>query len=366
MLVAAAELYASRTAHDRAERSIFAELTRQLLPETEICDRRRIAELLAGAVDAPAETLSLLSRDPDPLVAGPILAEAAGLAECDLVQAVGRGPEPLRQVIAERDDLSPAVVTALFAQAGAQTLRALMARLADRRVSALAEAADWLPQEALAALETRPEVLSALAEELSSAKALPAPLLFGLFLDLGREARMEAIAAAQSRALAELARAGTPQPLHASFKAAVLDGLVAAALSGGSAAFASHLSYVLGLPAETAVRIADDRTGEALVVCLKTLGVNDGDVARILVRLLGTRLSLDELRELLRLHEQIAPRAAILLVSSWNGGRLPDDARREPGRPAHAPVYAGAAREDRVLRPLARDEAVPGTRRSAG
>ncbi|MBA5779045.1 DUF2336 domain-containing protein [Stappia sp. F7233] len=368
VLLAAAELYASRPAHDRAERGIFAELARQMLPETGVESRRRIAELLAGATDAPAETLSQLCRDPDPLVAGPILAEAAALSECDLIQAVGRGPEPLRMAVADRDDLTDAVVTALFAQADAETLRHLVERLEDGAIPCLAGNAEVIPAEALAALETRPELLSALAAELSAIRALPASLLFNLFLELDHQGRMEAIAAAQARALAELARSANAQPLHAFFKPAVLDALVSAALSGGSAAFASHLAYVLALPAETAARIADDNTGEALVICLRALGVNDGDVARILVRLLGVRLTLDELRGLLALHEQISARAAILLVTSWNGGALPEVGKREEAA-MHDTVYSGAARIGTELRTAPRsqrEESLSPLRRGAG
>ncbi|MXN65727.1 DUF2336 domain-containing protein [Stappia sp. GBMRC 2046] len=337
-LLAACELYVSMDSHDRSERAIFAELARQLLPETNFEGRRRISELLAGAAQVPQETLSALARDEDPRVAAPILAASDGLSDCDLVAAAGRGPEGLRRLIASRPSLPEPVVTALFATADAETLETLLNR-ADVAVSS----------EALSVLEERPDILRRLAPDLAAVKALPASLLFSSFPDLDHAGRMEAIAAAETRALAELARKERPLSLHTAFKPAVLQDLVAAALSGGVAAFAAHLAYALALPPDVAAQIADDAQGEALVVCLRALGLNDDDAARILVRLFGAKHSLDDLRGLLRLFDRLTPRAASILVSAWNNDLPLDDAK--PATPLHAPQFAGAARAETAAKP---------------
>src|SRR5690606_15466942 len=145
--------------------------------------------------------------------------------------------------------------------------------------------------------------------------------LFTLFLELDPAGRLEAIAAAETRALADLARSGQPRILQAAFKPAVLTALVAAALEGGAAAFAAHLAYALKLRPETAARIVEDPTGEPLVVCLRALAVEDTEASGILVRLLGTRLSLADLRALVTLFNRMTPRAAYHLVTAWQEAR---------------------------------------------
>lgn len=340
-LLAACELYVSMGSHDRTERAIFAELARQLLPETNTEDRRRISELLAVADEAPRETLCALARDEDPVVAAPILAVSEGLSDCDLVAALGRGPEGLRRLIAARPALSEPVVTAFFSTADAQTLEMLLDR-GDISISS----------DALGVLEERPDVLRRLAPRLTALKALPASLLFASFPDLDHAGRLEAIAAAETRALAELARKKKPNTLQTAFKPAVLQELVAAALSGGVAAFAANLAYALALPPDLAAQIVDDAGGETLVICLRALGLKDEDAARVLVRLFGAKRSLDDLRALLALFDRLTQRAAAIIVSAWNENTIvapPDQATAQA--PSHAPQFSGAARGDAALKP---------------
>ncbi len=336
VLLAAAELYAARPRHDRVERDIFAELSRQYLPHTCVEDRRRISEVLANMPDAPPETISALAGDTDPQVAAPVLERAAACCECDLLKAIGRGPESLRVVITRREDLPLPVIIALFAHSSAETLKVLLER------EGLA-----VPDDALAAIAGRPAILAELAAPLSALKVLPSPLLQALFLDLDRQGRLEAIVSAEARVLAELARGERPASSQTAFKPAVLEALVAAALSGGAAAFASHLSYVLALPADVAVRIVEDPGGEALVACLKVLGVADGEAARILVRLLGQRVALEGLRNLIALFDKISRRAAEYLVSAMGRGKELEIGEPLPVRSplaTHAGVYSGVAR----------------------
>lgn len=338
VLLAASELYATRAHHDRVERDIFAELARQYLPHTCAEDRRRIAEILADIPDAPGETLSALAGDSDPQAAAPILERAANCCECDLLKAIGRGPESLRLGIAHRADLTEPVITALFAHASAATLSGLL----ERQDLVIGD-------DALAAIAARPSVMAELAASLAARRALPSPLLLALFLDLDKEGRKEAIVAAEARVLADLARGERPASPQAAFKPVVIDGLVAAALSGGAAAFATHLSYLLGLPAGTAVRIVDDAGGEPLVACLRVLGIGDAEAARILVRLLGQRVALDGLRDLIALFDRMSRRAAEYLVAAMssageavNGEQIGQRASAA----SHAGQYSGLARVD--------------------
>lgn len=360
VLLAASELFAATSSHDGSEARIFAELFRQLLPATPDADRLRIAETLAPYPHTPPACLALLIADANEDVAALALKAVAPLSGPDLVRRIARGPERLRAIVAARLDLSRDAVTALFHFADADTLRALLTR-----------APEALDDDALAALSDRKEVMRALADLLARRKALPSTQLFALFLDLDHAGRLEAIAAAEARTLSELVKRQDPRVLNAAFKPEVLKHLVEAALNGGAAVFAAHLAYTLDIPAETAARIVDDPGGEPLVVCLRALGTSDADGGRILVRLLGQRRPLAELRDLLALLNSITPRAAMFLIHEWQSGR-----ERESAQPAqqavHAPVYDGLSQAERPTvaksgtRRPSQDRTLAPSRREAG
>ena len=253
LLLAATELYVAREGHDVSERRIFAELFRQLLPDTPASQRLVIARLLAAAPAAPQECLSLLAADPDSDIAAAALAGEGALSEPDLIARAASGDAAVHRAIAARSQMPEPVAHVLLRHADLSTLKVLLAR------------PDCPPGDrVLELLSEREEMLRALAADLARRHALPAPLLFALFLDLDRTGRMEAIAAAEARALAELARRGDPRLLNVAFKPAVLEALVAAALSGGVAVFAARLAHALALPAETAARIvrSEEHTSE--------------------------------------------------------------------------------------------------------
>jgi len=364
VLLAATELYVAASAHTPRERQQFEELFRQLLRDTPVPHRRIIARLLAPYPYAPNGCLALLAFDPDAEVSAAALATPQPIPEASLVNRVTRGPETVRAVIADRRPLPARVVTALFAQAAPDTLRALLAR------------DDIAPDDdALAALITRAEVLEAVAPDLARRKALSAPLLFRLFLALDAAGRMEAIAAAEARTLSELARKGDPRILAAHFKPDVLKSLVEAALSGGRAAFAAHLAYTLDLPADVAAGILDDSGGEAIVACLRALGTSDADTGRILVRLFGETLPLERMRDLLRLHAAITPRAAMLLVNGLRADLADLAPRAETAAPSrtatHLPLRDGLAHAERrrgkaETAPAPARRPLPTGRRTAG
>jgi uncharacterized protein (DUF2336 family) len=356
VLLAATELYVARHGHDAGEKRIYAELFRQLLSDTPTGHRRTIAGLLAAYPETPDDCLSLLAADADPQVAALALGTGSLLPETELVARATVGDETVRRAIAARSQMPARVAEVLIRNADAETLRVLIAR-------------DDCPLDdgMLALLAARPQVIAALAPALAGRRALPAPMLFALFLDLDAAGRMEAIAAAEARALGELARKGDPRVLNASFKPAVLKSLVDAALSGGVAVFAAHLAYALALPGDTAARLVDDEGGEALVVALRALGTGDSESGRILVRLLGGRVPLERLRQLIALHDRITPRAAMLLVEGLRTGLVLPASRPVPGLVS---PFEGTAHAERREGGTARPAAVPGTapalRRDAG
>ncbi|MCC4246208.1 DUF2336 domain-containing protein [Stappia indica] len=331
LLLAATELYVARQGHDASERRIFAELFRQLLPETPPEHRLTIARLLAAAPETPPECLSLLAADPDSGIAAAALAGETALPETDLIARAASGDAAVHRAIAARSQMPATVAGVLLRHADAPTLKVLLAR------------PDCPPDErVLELLSAREDMLRALAADLARRHALPAQLLFALFLDLDSAGRMEAIAAAEARALAELARRGDPKLLNVAFKPAVLEALVEAALSGGLAVFAARLAHALALPAETAARIVDDPGGEALVLALRALGTGDSESGRILVRVLGQSAALEHLRGLVALHDRVTPRAAMLVMEGLHAG------------PASAVEQLVSAREEAPRAALAR------------
>jgi uncharacterized protein (DUF2336 family) len=372
VLLAASELYVARGYHDAGEERIYEELFRQLLPETPTSQRLAIARLLAAYDHPPECCLEELAADADETVAAAALSGTAPLGEATLIAAVGRGPERVRAAIATRPGLAAPVRLALARHAAPSTLK---------RMLALAPVGP--DDDILDVLFTRPEVLGELAVPLARHHVLPASLLFALFLDLDEAGRMEALAAAETRALADLARRGDPRVLHASFKPEVLRHLVDAALSGGAAAFAAHLAYTLDLDGETAARIVEDRGGEALMVALRALGTNASESGRIAVRVLGQRLPLERLRALLALHDRMTPHASHHLMRGLSAGL--DAALREAreaasvraisadlaplaagGEGRHVPVFTGQARgEGRVAVPRGADARVDTQRKGA-
>ncbi|ADZ71368.1 hypothetical protein SL003B_2945 [Polymorphum gilvum SL003B-26A1] len=322
LLLAATELFVARDRHDRSERRLFGELALNLLPDTPVGDRRRIACLLARTPDAPPEVLNALAADPDPLVAYPVLLHAAVLPEDTLLAVAERGPDSLRRALSRRPELPESVLERLAARGDEAAVRLL-----------IAHGRPLLPVPALAALCARPEIMAVIGPELAGRALLPSDLLIAHYPTLDAANRQRAIAAAELRALADRARQGGTRAPQPAFKPALLQRIVAAALTGGRASFARQIAYALGLSAGLAARVTVDASGEPLVVCLKALGLAPASVATVVVRIVGRTLSIEQLRALLAFHDALSPAAALVLVGRWRvleGGQAATPERHAP------------------------------------
>ncbi len=341
ILRAAAELFTERVHHSHEDCLLFAELARQYLPQASTENRRLIARRLASFQHTPLETLRALARDEAPEVAQEILTQRLDLPESDIVAIVGAGPESLRRVLAQTPSISTQVAIELCRHADHETLTSLIERLGAS-----------MSEPMLRILRQRPEVMSRLCSLLAHHDLLPSKLLLFYFLDLDRPGRLKAISGAQTRVLTEIAQSLEPgvapriRPAspRAHVKPDILQRLAGAALNGGAAAFAAHLSYTLNLSAETAARIVNDMSGEATAICLKAAGMNADFAARILVRLYGLSLSLEPIRNLIALFNQIPLQAAGKFVETWRGG---DDEKTYSHQTAakHQSIYAGEKHE---------------------
>lgn len=339
VLLAAAELFSGRGRHDAAERKLFGELALNLLPQTAVRDRRRIACLLVRHPQTPQEVLDTLASDSDALTAYPVLKHAPDLPEEILRQQAQAGPDSLRKAIAQRPDLSPAVAMILAAEAGPQVVLCLIDRTD-------VELTDTMT----ARLFDRPEILSELGATFADRGLMAPEDLMAQYLWLESPLRTKALAAAELQALVATATGlprrtpalAAPSPLSA--------GLTKSVLADDHARFELELARSLGLPLKTARAIIADPSGDAMVIALKALGLDLGSAGSICVRLFGARLDLDQIRGLLRLHNRVSARAAQLLVSAWVAQETLG--LKTPTR-GHQPLHVGT---DRARAPQHRTE----------
>ncbi|WP_319771983.1 DUF2336 domain-containing protein [Breoghania sp.] len=113
LLLAATELFVASDAPSRVERHVYGELFRQYITATPVAERRKIATLLSRCGFAPHDCVLALAQDEDASVAHRVLAYSTVLSDCDLIAAVGRGPQAIRRAISLRRSLSDDVLSAL-------------------------------------------------------------------------------------------------------------------------------------------------------------------------------------------------------------------------------------------------------------
>lgn len=305
-LLSATELFVGVDRHDSSEINIFQELSNNLLGSAPERDRRRVAALLVRHPQAPQIILEKLARDPDPLTAYPVLRHTEALSEDILLEAAENGPDSARKALALRDQVSESVKRKLLLHAGSDIIRSLL----DRDDVTLDSAS-------MAALENRHEILADLGTELAARGLLTADQKMARFLYLDRPLREEAISAAELANLVEMTRQGGGRGLKPVFKAELLEILKASAIRGTNQQFATELGFTLGLPEDVVGRMLREDSGEALAIALKALGFSKSNTTSMLVRLLGSRLTIDDIRRLISISATISAGAARLLVQSW-------------------------------------------------
>ncbi|MEJ8473925.1 DUF2336 domain-containing protein [Roseibium algae] len=306
VLLTATELFVSRETHDAREIAIYRELALNLLPQTRIEDRRHVASILVRHPCAPQELLSALAADEDTLTAYPVLRNTAYLSEEILTQQARSGADSLCKAIVEQSDLSAPVLQALAENGSLDVISALMNRTDVNLSDAL-----------VASLCKRPGVLAMFGDELRNRDAISSNHLMGHFCRLSGEMRNEAIAAAELANLVDLTRSGSHKPARAVFKPRLLNHLHHSAMADSPDEFARELAYALSLP-EDFTRYALIRdSGETLAISLKALGFKSARAGQVMVRHLGDRTSLGNLRTLIDVFRNITDGAAMILVNRW-------------------------------------------------
>jgi hypothetical protein len=334
VLLSATEFFAGRPRHDIEEKRIFLELARNLLAATSIQHRRRISALLAGHGEIPADLLEQLANDEDELTAYPPLRYSPGLSVDLLLAIASRGPESLRRAIANRPSLPESLVGALCEHAGPAVIRILL----DRDDLVLAKGH-------LDRLGRRSDIVAALGMDLAGQDALTPDGLMGQFLHLPAPLKARAIAAAETVSLVRQAQApagaSRRKPHSASLR--VQDALMGEALAQNRPRFADLLSRELGLAQPTCDLLLREDQSDGLVIAMRAVGMTRAQLATVLIRLVGEDLSLDRLRDLLRLHRSLSSGAAEVLVSQW----LLQDENARQETPRHAPQYQEGIGRDR-------------------
>ncbi|MCW5691876.1 MAG: DUF2336 domain-containing protein [Pseudolabrys sp.] len=139
----------------------------------------------------------------------------------------------------------------------------------------------------------------------------------------------------------------------------VVGQLEAAALKRHQADFARLLAQVLRIRRELADRIAQDPSGEPIVIAAKAMGIQAAVLQRILLCLNpAIGMSVERVFDLAVLYDEISAAAASHMVSIWR-----ELAPAIVARSRHEPVYQDDART--VRRPVAR-EARRGDARDTG
>jgi len=275
------DLYVTQPTHSSEEEQQYTELAMRLLDVVDVDARKSLAQRLARYPHAPLPIVQRLARDVI-TVAEPILRYSRCLVSGELLKiAREMGSEHVAAVIARDQPQMPAE-----------------------------------PQQK-AAPSAEPIAVSTSAAELTE-----------LFL--------AANATERRLILLTLDYATLPagKPIKPEVAGEAVRRLEAAALSHNRESFVRELAQALSLSSQLARRLADDPSGEPIVVAAKALSMPSDAVQRILLCLNPTiGQSIKRVYDLADLFEELRPEAAQCMVASWQ------NADQRTRRPNHQPQY---------------------------
>ncbi|CEJ09937.1 hypothetical protein BN1110_00208 [bacterium YEK0313] len=306
--------------HSAAEITRFGELVLHLIAKASEDDRAIVAAKLADHPQTPTAVARRLAND-TVRVAFPILARSKALSEDDMYQAVRSGDAERALAVASRADLGLAALVALE-------------EMDDPRVGAALEARQSDPAE--------PEL------------PVPADAELGRrFLDAGPPLRESIIA---GLALEAGSGAGFPAAEPATGRSIEL-----AALSRRPGALAEAIANDLRIDPVTARRIAEDETGEPLVVAARALDLGREAAIRILLFAhAAVATSVERVHGLAALYDAVPRMVAVALVQSWRAAGTAVAQPQRHGR--HVPVHALDGSERLGARQAAGSAAWPANR----
>ena len=252
-----------------------------LLDDASPLVRQAMAEVFAGAVDAPPSIVAALSVD-QPAIAASILEHSPLLIDADLVDIVATGNTETQCAIARRTDLPPSVSAAIAevgsASAALELIENPAAALAPFSLDRIVERHGHLAsvREALLALPDLPATTRlALAERLSSTLAHFVTARQWLNPDRAQRATMEAL----ERSTVNVAAKSRGSDMTALIKhlrctAQLNAGLVLRALlSGNLDLFEESLVELSGLSRHRVAALVHDRSAVSLNALLAKAGM---------------------------------------------------------------------------------------------
>ncbi|HOV04427.1 MAG TPA: hypothetical protein PLG99_08455 [Kaistiaceae bacterium] len=396
-----ADIFLASTRHGRLDLIRFEELTQHLLGEVDLEARRKFAASVADRADLPRSVLLRLAFD-DPEVAVPVLLRSPALTAADLVEVARTGeaqrtavkarridpadggvvilPEPDRPAEPVPAETVPAAIPAATAKATSKKpiVRPTVAAPAAKAAAPARPAVSLqleTPQKPRLKFELKPVAAPAagpvaappakpVAANAPTAPRAPKPvaqpaassarpktkLLEQRFLAADPDER-EAI-------VAELTREGwAPDLMTASaalqrFQPNVGPELTDLAAAGREDELTSRLAGALRISGPLARRILEDRSGEAMIVAIRSLGISESSASEFIVaRRVGAASGHSDLLALLKFYRRLSKTIADRLVTGWIAAEAgeaaaPDTGRRREGgarAEGHGAADAGRA-----------------------
>ncbi|HXW27688.1 MAG TPA: hypothetical protein VEK73_23275 [Xanthobacteraceae bacterium] len=286
------DLYVQKPAHTLDEEIHYTELVLRLIEAVDVPTRAIVAQKLSAYAAAPRAVVLRLARDVIE-VAEPVLRHSPCLP----------GPE-LVAIIEECGPLHAAAIAARRGRAGASAPSAAPTPRPSA-ASLLPRSSQW--RRAIAAAQpAAPTTEIGLGE---------------LFLAAAREERAVILANLDP------ADPAPTRPIPSDSVAR----LEAAALARGSEEFAIELERAFGVTGETARRMADDPSGEPLLLAAKALDMSGEALVRILLFINPTiGESVSRVFALAQLYADLPRAAALQVLESLRGAA--------PARPMHQPA----------------------------
>lgn len=297
--------FVAEPVHPAAEVTRFGELVLHLLARADEADRATVSEKLAGHAQTPAAIARRLAADL-PAVALPMLRHSPALSDDDLFLAVRSGDTDKALAVAGRQDIGLAALVALEDMRDPGVKAALAARVPPSRILHRGQIGDK-------------------------------PGDLGQAFLHGNAAQRETIIA--TLVLMPSRQADTPPADPA-------QSLELAALSRRQGALGEAVARAFGLDSDTARRIAEDESGEPLIVAARALDIGREATARVLLfahQSVGT--SVERIYGLTALYDVLPRAAALTIVRSWQATEGISAPAQRPAK--HQPVLAQDA-SDRV------------------
>jgi uncharacterized protein (DUF2336 family) len=290
------DLYVTKPAHSREEERQYTELALRLIDAVDVPTRQRLAQRLASYTPTPLPVVRRLVRDVI-AVAEPILRYSHSL--------------PVTELFAIAKAISPSHVAAIAARDDVKS---------------------YAPAEAFAP---------------SAGPLISGSMTAGEMNDLS-ELFFAANATERRLILLNLDFAPLPpaRPIAPQIASEASRRLEAAALSHNGEVFVRELARALTITVDQARRLADDQSGEPLVIAAKALGMPADVLQRILLCLnpaIGQ--SVQRVYALADLHEELKADAALRMTAIWQATAL--QTGHQPKPPAHQPQYVDDASRPR-------------------